>query len=124
MIIRVASMPSIPGIRMSITTTSGLGVAGQLDRFGAGPGLADDLEVRGAGDEHAQPGAHQRLVVGEHDPDGHRAAAGSGSLRGDPETAAGPRPGGELAAEQACPLAHAGDAVPGGRDVPRRGRRR
>ena len=49
----------------------GPGLPGELDRLGAGAGLADDVEVRAVGDEHAQARADQRLVVGKYDPNGH-----------------------------------------------------
>ncbi len=76
---RVASMPSMPGMRMSITTTSGRSAPASCDRFGAGAGLADDLQAGGLGDDHAQGRADEGLVVGEDDPDGHRTPAGTGS---------------------------------------------
>ena len=45
---RVASMPSMRGMRTSISTTSGSQLAGELDRLGAVARLADDLDVRPA----------------------------------------------------------------------------
>jgi hypothetical protein len=50
----------------------GLELGRALGRLGAVAGLADHLEVRLAGQDHAKPGAHQALIVGEQDAD-HRA---------------------------------------------------
>ena len=46
----VASRPSMPGMRTSMITTSGLAALGERD--GAGPvgGLADDADVRRSGE--------------------------------------------------------------------------
>ena len=109
-------MPSMPGMRMSITTTSGRSVPDQLDRLGAGPGLADDFEVRGVGDDHAQTGADQRLVVGEDDADrviGEFCftGAGSGSRAATRKPPSGRGPALKSPCSSADPLAHA-DAVP------------
>ena len=38
-----------------------------LGRLGAVAGLADDVEVRLAGQDHAKSGADQALIVGEQD---------------------------------------------------------
>ena len=54
-------------------------VAGQLDRFPAGRRLADHLDVRRGLDQHAEPGAQQGLVVGEHEANGHPAVSASGA---------------------------------------------
>ena len=72
---RVASMPSTPGMRTSISTTSGASSLDQRDRLGAVLGLADHLDVVAGVEDHAEAGPHQRLVVGDHDPDGHGAAS-------------------------------------------------
>jgi hypothetical protein len=46
---------------------------GQVNRFAAGGGLGNDLEV-GLGAEHrGEPGTDQFLVVGDHYPHGHNA---------------------------------------------------
>ena len=73
---RVASMPSTPGMRMSMSTTSGLVGHGQLDRLGPVGRLADHLEAVLALDEDAEAGPHQGLVVGQQDAD-HGAATGA-----------------------------------------------
>ena len=52
-------------MRMSISTTSGLQPARELDRLGAVGGLADDVEVVLGVEDHAEAGAHERLVVGD-----------------------------------------------------------
>ena len=64
---RVASMPSITGMRMSISTTSGRVLAGQADRLGPVGGLGDDDDVASRLEHGPEPGAHHRLVVGDHD---------------------------------------------------------
>ena len=70
---RVASRPSICGIRMSMSTTSGRVDVGHGDRLDPVGGLADDLEVVGGLDEDAEARAHERLVVRDQDSDGHWA---------------------------------------------------
>jgi hypothetical protein len=52
-------------------------VAGQPDRLAAVGGLADHLEVGLGVQDHPEPGPHQRLVVGDQDPD-HRWPLSSG----------------------------------------------
>ena len=71
-------MPSMPGIRMSMSTTSGLVSLASWTASAPVP-ASPVTSMRVSADQHPQPGAYQRLVVGEHDPDGHRAGAGSGS---------------------------------------------
>ena len=115
---RVASMPSSSGMRMSISTTSGCEPLGLLDRLQAVGGLADHVEVVLGVEDHPEPGAHERLVVGDQHP--HRAHAAASTcrlvrherqLRTDPEAAAAPPPGLELAAVELHALAHADEAV-------------
>ena len=77
-ICRVASMPSISGIRTSISRTSGQLAPGERDRLGAGRRLADDVHVVDETELRAQPVAHQGLVVGDAHPDGHRCRPSSG----------------------------------------------
>ena len=95
--------------------------AGQVDRLRAVGGLAHHLEVVGRVDQHVEPGADQRLVVGEQDPDhgaclppgrGRRlwsaaGLVGEGQPGGDPEAAAGPGP-----ASTAPPTAAARSRIP------------
>ena len=42
-----------------------------LDRLGAVAGLADDVDVGRRAQQHAEPAAHQRLIVGDDHGDGH-----------------------------------------------------
>ena len=55
-----------------MSTTSGRSRADQVQRGGAVVGLAHDREVLLGVEEHAEAGADQGLVVGEHDPDHDR----------------------------------------------------
>ena len=62
---RAASMPVLPGMRMSRKVRSGLQLGDQLDGFVAVLGFADDLQLRpDLGQAHAQLVAHQSFVVG------------------------------------------------------------
>ena len=81
---RVASMPSTPGMRTSISTTSGDEASTSRDRLGAVLGLADDLDVVAGVEDHAEPRPHQRLIVGDDDPDAsrHRRPGAGGRARG------------------------------------------
>ena len=49
----------------------GLEVVGHRHRLGAVGGLADDVEVVLGVEDHLEPGAHERLVVGDQDANGH-----------------------------------------------------
>ena len=66
---RVASTPSIRGIRTSITTTSGRVCADDLDGLRAVAGLADHLDVRLAAEYQPEPGPDQFLIVHQDDAD-------------------------------------------------------
>ena len=81
------------------------------DRVGAVDRLAGDLEVVGGVQDHPEAGAHQRLVVGHHDPDRH----GGSSMR---DLARGPRTRrparadvSSVPAEDPDPLPHAAEPV-------------
>ena len=63
----------MPGIRTSISTTSGSQLARQLERLGAVARLAHDLEAVELEDQ-PEPRAHQLLVVGEQDGGSQRQA--------------------------------------------------
>ena len=65
--------PVEPGIRTSISTTSGRSRATSATASRAVAGLADDLEVGLGVEDHAEAAAHERLVVGEQDADAHGA---------------------------------------------------
>ncbi len=97
---RVASRPSMPGIRMSISTTSGRRSRDQVDRLlRRRPPRRRTVDVGLGVEQRAEPGPQQRLVVGEHHPD-HGATAvgklattrsppsGDGSSRTSPPSAA------------------------------------
>ena len=60
---RAASMPSMPGMRTSSSTTSGSRLAHMGERFAAVGGLADDGDVVELLEQAAQPLARRRLVV-------------------------------------------------------------
>ena len=60
-------------MRMSISTTSGLSWRDMLHRLGPVGRLADHVEVVLGVEDHLEPGAHERLVVG--DQDAHHAHA-------------------------------------------------
>jgi hypothetical protein len=66
---RVASSPSITGIRMSIRTTSGRAALAKSDRLGAVGRLPDHLQAGIGIDQDAETRADQRLVVGHEHPD-------------------------------------------------------
>ena len=79
---RVASRPSITGMRTSIRITSGSSSSREPDRLGAVCGLADHGQIGLRGEQRAEALAHHRLVVGDQAGDraaGHDAASVSGS---------------------------------------------
>ena len=90
--------------------------AGERHRLGAVGGLADDLDVGLRVEDHAEPGAHELLVVGDEHAHGHvdqPDAREHGGRRPTRRPAAGPGLAG--AAEQGRALGHPGDAVAGRR---------
>ena len=103
-ICRVASSPSIAGIRMSISTTSGVSPADDRERLGAVGRLADDLDVVLGLEHRPEADADELLVVDEDDAD--RAGSAGSTPRSarhagdDREAAAGRRPGVERAADR------------------------
>ncbi len=70
----------------------GLGTARRLDRLDAVLRLRDDAQVGGGLDDHSEPGAHERLVVGDQDPELMRRPAASGrwACRANPSAGASP----------------------------------
>ena len=74
---RVASRPSTPGIRMSISTTSARSRRARSTACRSVGGLADHPRVFGGVDQDPEPGPNQGLVVGEQDPD-HTLAPSTG----------------------------------------------
>ena len=110
-----------PGMRMSMSTTSGAWLARQRDGLVAVGGLADDLDVVLGVEQGAEAGPHQRLVVGEQ-------RRGSPRLQVRREAAPGPGsrrrargPASSVPPTRLRPAAHAGDAA--GRRRARRWRR-
>ena len=105
---RVASSPSMPGIRTSMRTTSGASRANDGDRLLAVTGLADDLPAGLGADDRLQSHADQRVVVDDGDShaptvarsEAHREAAspsearlassGSSTATRNPPSAVGP----------------------------------
>ena len=71
---RVASMPSMPGIDTSMSTTSGCSASATLDRLLAVADGVDHLDVGLLAEELAQPAPHQGVVVDDEqaDPRGHQ----------------------------------------------------
>ena len=63
-------MPSVPGIRTSISTTSGRVFGGGPDRLVPVGRLADDLEARQRAQQCDESVPHDRMIVGHDDPDG------------------------------------------------------
>src|SRR4029453_15665437 len=74
--------------RGSVTAGPGRGVGAELDRQGGrlAPvgGRADHFDVGLGVEQHRQPGAHDGLVVGDEDPDAHRAAPVRGRTASPP----------------------------------------
>ena len=101
----------MPGIRMSIRTTSGrCSAAARRARLPVA-GLGDDLDVVLQVEDHPQSLADHRLVVGDQHPDRHGAGSPDGQDGGDPEAAARRRADVEGAAVEGGPLPHADQAV-------------
>ena len=90
-------------------TTSGRSRRDELDGLAPVGGLADDLDVGGRAQQHREAAAHERLVVGDRDPD-HSGTPRTGA-GDDAEPAAGRRAGRERAAVHADALAHAHEPV-------------
>ena len=78
-ICRVASIPSITGMRTSISTTSGR--CSPLSRTASAPsaGARDDGDVGLRVEQRGKPGAHDLLVVGDERAD-HDAAPAMGRV--------------------------------------------
>ena len=121
---RVASMPSISGMRMSMRTTSGVEPARAVDGLRAVGALAHDLHVLLGVEDHPEAGADQRLVVHEQHADAH-AGTSCGSWSSSPpgtsgrvgsrartaKPPSGPRPGLHDAPVHRGALAHAHEPV-------------
>ena len=75
----VALMPSVPGMRMSMSTTSGK-LPAPPGRRRPVVGLAHHVHVVGRGQDHPQPGSYQRVVVDEQHPHAHASLASTTEL--------------------------------------------
>ena len=87
---RAASSPSSSGMRMSIRTTSGRSERTWSIASRPSDGLADDLHLGLGVEDHAEAGAHERLVVDEQDADHVRDSIGSTARRTKPPPSRGP----------------------------------
>ncbi len=79
-----------------MSTTSGRSTRDEVDRLASVGRLADDLDVVGRPQQHGESAAHERLVVGDRDPDhggGGHSASPYGSVGDDAEAAARRGPG-------------------------------
>ena len=121
-------MPSMPGIRMSISTTSGAASRHSCTPLGAVGGRAHDGEVR-LGVEHVRrtPARIDLVVVDDDDPHRRRrlavitiTSALAGSAASTHEPATGRRPGPQPAAHGGRPLPHAQQSVARRARLPRR----
>ena len=74
---RVASMPFISGMRMSMSTTSGLKALRLLHRIGPVSGLANDLDALVGAENGLEAAAHEILVVHDEHADGIGLTHGS-----------------------------------------------
>ena len=90
------------GIRMSIRHTSGRMPRAQRDRLCAVRGLADDLDVGLRVEDHAQPRAHEVLVVGDEHAHVHAVHPVAREHRGDGPAAARPRPASQVPPSRAA----------------------
>ena len=106
----VAASPSTPGMRMSISTTSGTSSRGERSASAPSPASPTTSMSSSCVEQRAQPAAHQLL-------DRRRAAPGSRATRPIGSPARTAKPAARAAARpRACrrrtrPLAHPGDPV-------------
>ena len=109
---RGASMPSVPGIRMSIRTTSGLRSRQVRTASAPSAAVAEHVEVRLRVEHRGEPGPHHLVVVGDDDADGHDDLrfGGQVGLDENPPPGGGARP--QRPAGAPGSLAHAEQAVP------------
>ena len=96
---RVASIPSTPGIRTSISTTSGWSSAASVAASAPSPASPTTSIPGSPREDQAEARADERLVVGEQDPD--HASSSVRQPRVDREPALAARPGVDLAADDA-----------------------
>ena len=87
----VASSPSTPGMRTSMSTTSGATPPTRSTASRAVARLADHLDVVAGVEDHPEALANERLVVGDRDPDAHDAGpVGSRAWTRYPPPGSGP----------------------------------
>jgi hypothetical protein len=97
-------------MRTSISTHGRQQPLGQLDRFCAVAGLADDFDLVLGVEDHPEAVADQRLVVAEQDADRHCCATGSRGADAEASAVVGARL--ELTAERRDAFAHPDQAAP------------
>ena len=114
MIRRVAAIPSVPGIRTSMSTTSGPQRRHLGHRLVAVRRLAHDVQVRLDLEDHPEAGPHQRLVVDDQHADRGAEPASTarhvgsrGSVATSSKPPSRPHPGDERTAVHRDALPHA-----------------
>ena len=117
-------MPSIRGMRTSMSTTSGATRVATGDGLLAVVGLADDLDVGLRVEDHAEAAAHQLLVVDDDDADASCRQRRSRAATRTTNPPWSPATGVERAAQHRDPFAHPDQPVPAVRANPDRVRRR
>ena len=119
-------MPSSPGMRMSISSTSGLRRAAARPPRGRPPPRPTTLDVVLGVEQRGEPGPDQRLVVGERDPDhgGHLAPVTGSQRPRRRNPPSGRGPASNVPPSAARPLGHPGDAVARSAAPPAPARRR
>ena len=84
---RVASIPSISGMRMSIRMTSGRSRGHQSTASRRCAASPDDLDVVGRPQQHREPAPHEGLVVGDRDADHSASPYGNSATTAKPPPA-------------------------------------
>ena len=79
MIRRVASIPSMPGMRTSISTTSGVELGGELERLATVRRLPDHRHVQPETPAPSETPAEERLIVSQQYGHAHRVSRSGGS---------------------------------------------
>ena len=102
------------GMRMSNRQTSGR--SRRASSTAARPSAAspDDLDPGLGVEDHREPGPHHLLVVGDEDPDAHRAAPRRGRTAATVHPRSGFGPASQVPPSSARPLRHADQSEPGG----------
>ena len=94
-------------------TTSGRAERASGDRLSPVTGLADNLDVTLAFEDHLEAGPDQRLVIDQHDPDAHAASRGQWEDRVDRESTSWTGVGTQVTAVKSRTLAHTDQPMPG-----------